>query len=230
VFGVLAEGATYYNNYVMSRGRFVRAQSDADKAVFELLLEGDVKDLPISRLAGAVTAVSLRSDHANISKRPRPEIELVAGEGIRGDAHSGRLIQHVARVAKDPTKPNLRQVHLIHQEFLEELGGKGFSVEAGDLVENILTLGIPLLDLPRGAILHLGSDAQVKITGLRNPCRQLDGVQDGLMMAVLRKNADGSLDRRSGVMAVVLVGGVVRHGERILVESPPPPYEQLTPV
>lgn len=166
-----------------------------------------------------VVSVSSNAVHG-FSKAVAPEIRLVAGLGVEGDAHQGVTVKHRSRVARDPTQPNLRQVHLVHAELLSELAPKGFTVAPGDIGENVLTSGIDLLALPRGARLRLGAEAVVEITGLRNPCSQLDKFQPGLMAATLDRDADGGLVRKAGVMAVVLHGGAVRAGDGIELELP----------
>jgi len=173
-----------------------------------------------------VTAVSRSSSHS-FSKRNRDSIRLLAGLGIEGDAHLGTTVKHRSRVAKDPTQPNLRQVHLIHSELFGELEAKGFDVSAGDMGENVTTRGIDLLSLPAGTRLLLGESAVVQITGLRNPCVQIDRVQRGLMKAVLGKDQQGHVIRKSGVMGVVLEGGEVRPGDAIQVELPAGPHRPL---
>src|ERR1700681_2370309 len=129
-----------------------------------------------------VIAVSLRAGH-HFSKTPSLCIRLLRGLGVAGDAHMGETVKHRSRVAKDPTQPNLRQVHLIHAELFEEMRAKGFAVAPGDLGENITTSGLDLLALPTGTRLHLGPSAVVEITGLRNPCIQIDHFQEGLIAA-----------------------------------------------
>jgi MOSC domain-containing protein YiiM len=173
-----------------------------------------------------VTAVSLSSSHS-FSKPNQASIRLLAGLGVEGDAHLGTTVKHRSRVAKDPTQPNLRQVHLIHSELFEELAEKGYAVAAGDLGENVTTRGIDLLSLPAGARLCLGESAIVEITGLRNPCVQIDRFQKGLMKAVLGKDEQGSVIRKSGIMGIVLEGGEVRPGDAIRVELPPEPHRPL---
>lgn len=173
-----------------------------------------------------VTAVCRSGEHA-FSKPAVDQIMLIAGLGVEGDAHCGVTVKHRSRVAKDPTQPNLRQVHLIHHELIDELVGRGFRVAAGVMGENITTRGIDLLGLAKGALLHLGDQAVVEITGLRNPCKQLDAYQAGLMHAVLDRGPDGELIRRSGVMGVVLQGGCVAAGDPIHVTRPDGPHEKL---
>jgi MOSC domain-containing protein YiiM len=163
-------------------------------------------------------------------KPSRDSILLVAGLGVEGDAHAGTTVKLRSRVARDPSQPNLRQVHLIHAELHEELASRGFAVTPGEMGENITTRGLDLLGLPAGARLRLGPDAVVEITGLRNPCLQLDGIQPGLMEAVLDRAEDGSLVRKAGVMAVVLAGGEVRPGDAIEVEWPERERRPLEPV
>lgn len=171
-----------------------------------------------------------RSGHHTFSKYAEEAITLVPGLGVQGDAHAGETVKHRSRVARDPTQPNLRQVHLIHAELFDELVEQGFAVFPGDLGENITTRGIDLLALPEGAILRLGADARVQVTGLRNPCVQIERFQVGLTAAVLDRAADGSLVRKAGVMGVVLAGGEVRPGSPISVEMPPPPHKSLSVV
>ncbi len=180
-------------------------------------------------MAGVVEAVSQRSVHG-FSKQPRMWIRLLAGLGVEGDAHLGTTVQHRSRVARDPSQPNLRQVHLLHRELLDELQAQGFVIGPGDVGENILTRGLDLLDLPTGAVLRLGSSAEVEVTGLRNPCVQLDRFRPGLMAATLGRDAAGNLVRKAGVMAVVLTGGEVRPGDAIEVIVPPKPHRRLLPV
>jgi len=176
--------------------------------------------------SGTVVAVSRSSEH-RFSKTTQPEIHLVAGLGVLGDAHQGTTVKHRSRVARDPSQPNLRQVHLIHAELHDELATQGFVVAAGELGENVTTRGIDLLGLPRGARLRLGATAVIEVTGLRNPCVQIDRFQPGLLGAVLSRDASGEIRRKSGVMSVVIAGGDVRPGDPIVVELPPQPYEPL---
>jgi hypothetical protein len=178
---------------------------------------------------GTVMAVSRSSGHT-MSKPSRGQIRLLAGLGVEGDAHCGRTIKHRSRVARDPTQPNLRQVHLIHGELHDELAAAGFAVSAGQMGENVTTRGIDLLDLPTGTRLRLGDTAVVEVTGLRNPCAQLDGIQPGLMKATLDRDADGGLVMKSGIMGVVLTGGDVRPGDAIGVELPPAPHVRMQKV
>jgi MOSC domain-containing protein YiiM len=176
-----------------------------------------------------VVAVSLSSRHT-FSKTGQDAITLVEGLGVEGDRHAGVTVQHRSRVRRDPTQPNLRQVHLIHAELHDELRVAGFDVEPGDIGENVTTLGVDLLALPTGTLLHLGDHATVHVTGLRNPCVQLDRFQPGLMQATLGRDGDGSLVRKAGVMGVVVVGGVVRRGDHIRVELPASPHTPLDKV
>ncbi|HEX7241842.1 MAG TPA: MOSC domain-containing protein, partial [Longimicrobiaceae bacterium] len=176
-----------------------------------------------------VTAVS-RSPRHKFSKQNEPSIRLVAGIGVEGDAHAGETVKHRSRVRWTPHLPNLRQVHLIHAELHDELRAAGFAVSAGEMGENVTTRGVDLLALPTGARLHLGGSAVVEVTGLRNPCAQLDGFQPGLMAAVLGRDEHGGLVRRAGVMGVVLAGGEVRPGDPVRVELPPEPHQPLVPV
>lgn len=180
----------------------------------------------VQRMTATIIGLARDGQH-RFSKQPCESLTLLAGLGVEGDAHAGRLVQHLSLMAKDPNTPNLRQVHLIHAELFEELAGKGFSVEPGQLGENITTRGIDLLGLSRGTRLRLGPDALIEITGLRNPCSQIDGLAKGLMAATLDKADDGSVIRKSGVMAVVITGGVVSVGDGIALASVPKEFEAL---
>jgi MOSC domain len=174
------------------------------------------------------TILALARDGAHrFAKQAQERLTLLAGVGVEGDAHAGRLVQHLSRIARDPTTPNLRQVHLIHAELFEELAVKGFVVEPGQLGENVTTRGINLLALSRGTRLRLGPDALIEITGLRNPCNQINGIAPGLMNAVLDQAEDGSLVRKCGVMAVVVSTGEVRVGDPIVLDSMPMGFEAL---
>lgn len=164
------------------------------------------------------------------SKRVVASVRLVAGLGVRGDVHAGATVRHRSRIERAPAAPNLRQVHLLHEELLDELRAAGFGVGPGVLGENVTTRGVPLLELPVGTRLTLGADAVVEITGLRNPCAQLDAIAPGLMAATLDRDSAGARVRKAGVMAVVLVGGDVRAGDGVVVERPPPPHRALSPV
>lgn len=177
-----------------------------------------------------VDAVSCSGAHG-FSKTPQPSVRLIAGEGVEGDAHRGRTVQHLYQVRRDPTRPNLCQVHLFAAEKLEELAAKGFAVSAGELGENVLTRGLDLLALPRNARLHLGVDAVVEVTGLRTPCSQIDNFRPGLLQHMWdERDAEGKRTRRAGIMSVVLAGGEVRAGDRVRVELPPEPHLPLGPV
>lgn len=176
-----------------------------------------------------MTAVSRDGEH-RFSKTTTDVISLLAGLGVVDDAHAGETVQHRSRVAADPTQPNLRQVHLIHAELFDELGDSGYSVRPGQLGENITTRGIDLLALPRSARLHVGPSAVVEVTGLRNPCRQINDFTPGLLRAVVSRADDGSLIRRAGIMAVVEVGGSVTRDDVIEIELPAGPHEWLEPV
>lgn len=180
-------------------------------------------------MSGQVLAVHRSSSHS-FGKFEEDEIVLVEGLGVQGDAHAGATVQHRSRVARDPSAPNLRQVHLLHAELFDELVARGFAVFPGELGENITTRGVDLLALPAGTRLQLGEQAQVEITGLRNPCSQIDRFQPGLTAAVLDRDATGAIVRKTGVMAVVRRGGAVRRGDPIVVHLPDPPHHALQPV
>ncbi|WP_173434312.1 MOSC domain-containing protein [Allosalinactinospora lopnorensis] len=176
-----------------------------------------------------VSAVSRSRTHT-LSKPNQDHIRLLTGLGVEGDAHMGETVKHRSRVARDPSQPNLRQVHLVHAELHDELRAAGFSVSAGEMGENITTRGIDLLGLATGARLHIGAHAVVEVTGLRNPCAQLNEIQKGLMTAVVERDTTGALVRKSGVMGIVLAGGEVRPGDRIRMEVPAGPHRPLEKV
>lgn len=171
-----------------------------------------------------------RSATHSFSKPVQNGIRLLTGLGVEGDAHSGRTVKHRSRVARDPSLPNLRQVHLLHAELHDELRAAGFLVSAGQMGENVTTRGIDLLRLPTGTRLHLGATAVVEVTGLRNPCAQLDHFQPGLMAAVLARDEQGHLVRKAGIMGIVLADGEVRPGDPIHIELPAEPHRPLRPV
>jgi len=173
-----------------------------------------------------VTAVSCSASHS-FSKTIQLSVRLLTGLGVAGDAHAGETVKHRSRVAKGPTQPNLRQVHLIHSELHDELNAAGFDVVAGEMGENITTRGVDLLSLPQGARLHIGDAAVVEVTGLRNPCVQIDRFRKGMMKAVLGRDEQGRLIRKAGVMGIVLEGGDVKPGDAIRVELPSGPHRRL---
>jgi MOSC domain-containing protein YiiM len=177
-------------------------------------------------LTGKVVAVARDSVH-RFSKKLVSEIRIIDGLGVEGDAHLGRTVKHRSRVAIDPAQPNLRQVHLIHSELFEEVRAKGFNVHPADLGENITTAGIDLLALPRGTILRIGDGVELEVTGLRNPCYQINDFQPGLLSAVLSKGERGEIVRKSGIMAVVKTGGIVKAGDVIQSVYPEKPYLPL---
>ncbi len=179
--------------------------------------------------SGHVRAIS-KSDKHTLRKFSCANIHLIEGLGVQGDAHLGKTVKHQSRVAKDPTQPNLRQVHLIHGELFEELAKKGFIVNPGDMGENITTYGIDLLSLPKDTILKIGSDAVVQVTGLRNPCYQLESIQKGLMKAVLDRDKHGQLIRKAGIMGIVLKSGSVEVKDEINVLFPKQPHIKLEKV
>ncbi|MEU4657943.1 MOSC domain-containing protein [Streptomyces sp. NPDC023723] len=177
-------------------------------------------------MRGTVTAVSSNGEYS-FTKPNRPSITLLAGLGVAGDVHAGVTVKHRSRVAQDPTQPNLRQVHLIHEELFAEVGEDGFEVGPGELGENVTTRGIDLLGLPVGTLLRLGGAAVLEVTGLRNPCLQIDAFQDGLLKRVVGRDEAGRIVRRAGIMTVVREGGVVRPGDPITAELPSGPHRPL---
>lgn len=185
---------------------------------------------PDERDAGATVVAVCSAPGHDFSKRVQRSIRLLAGLGVEGDAHLGTTVRHRSRVKKDPTVPNLRQVHLMHSELFDELRAAGFAVGPGDLGENITTRGIALLDLPAGTRLRIGASAVIELTGLRNPCHQIDDFRPGLMSAVLGRDEAGRLVRKSGVMSIVLADGAIEPGDPIAIELPAVPHRALEPV
>jgi MOSC domain-containing protein YiiM len=180
-------------------------------------------------MTATILSVSRAGGHHFI-KQAKPEICLIEGLGVEGDAHAGATVQHLSRIAKNPDQPNLRQVHLIHAELHDELNAAGFDIHPGDMGENILTRGLDLLALPQRTLLQIGAVAIVEVTGLRNPCSQLERFRPGLLKACLCRTPDGQLLRKAGIMAVVRRGGLVRPGDAIQSEHPQGPHLSLQPV
>ncbi len=175
---------------------------------------------------GIITAVSRSADYT-FSKPNQGSIQLIAGLGVEGDAHMGEKVKHRSRIKRNPDAPNLRQVHLMHSELHDEFRTKGFDVSAGQLGENITTRGVDLLNLPKGTRLHLGQSAIVEVTGLRDPCSQIENFQSGLLKACVEKDEQGNIIRKAGVMSIVLAGGEVFPNDSIRVELPPEPHQKL---
>lgn len=179
-------------------------------------------------MIGSIVSVSRSREHT-FSKTPAATITLLAGLGVQGDAHAGETVKHRSRVAADPTQPNLRQVHLIHVELFDDLQQRGFDVTPGQLGENLTTRGVDLLELPVGTLLHVGEEAVIELTGLRNPCAQIDAFRPGLLAAVLGRNEHGRVIRKAGVMGVVQSGGTVKPSDsvRCLLPEPHRPLERV---
>ncbi|MFB9992409.1 MOSC domain-containing protein [Deinococcus oregonensis] len=181
-----------------------------------------------SRDAAPAQVISVAASPVHsFSKQPQPAVSLLAGLGVQGDTHAGHTVQHRSRVAADPTQPNLRQVHLIHAELLDELNAAGFDIQPGDLGENLLTRGVELLALPVGTWLHVGAEAVIEVTGLRNPCSQIEAFRPGVLAAVLGRDEAGNVVRKAGIMGVVVAGGEVRRGDLVRIELPPQPHRAL---
>jgi MOSC domain-containing protein YiiM len=175
---------------------------------------------------GSVIAVAKAPDHG-FSKQVASEIRIIVGQGVEGDAHQGDSVRHRSRVAADPSQPNLRQVHLIHAELFDEVSAKGFDVSPAQLGENITTRGIDLLGLPRGTLLRLGPDVVLEVTGLRNPCAQIENFRPGLLAEVLGRGPQGEIIRKTGIMAIAVSGGMVCAGDLVTAELPAPPHLPL---
>jgi len=181
--------------------------------------------MPVINSIGTVLEVSCSAKH-EFSKQRTSAIRIAAGHGVVGDAHAGELIQHRSRMEIDPDQPNLRQVHLMPVELLEELDRKGFEVDPGDLGENITTRGIDLVSLGRDTILRIGGETVLCVTGLRNPCVQIEKFAPGLLNELAVKS-DGKVRRKAGIMCVALSGGTVRPGDEVSVYHPEGPYIPL---
>jgi MOSC domain-containing protein YiiM len=179
--------------------------------------------------SGTVVAVSRDATH-RFSKVNQDSIRLLAGLGVEGDAHLGVTVQHRSRVATDPTQPNLRQVHFLHAELFDDLRDAGFDVLPGELGENVTTRGVDLLGLPTGTVLRVGPDALVEITGLRNPCLQIDDFDRGLLKEVVGRDEAGEIVRKGGIMGVVLEGGDIRPGDPVEISLPAAPHRPLQAV
>ncbi|WP_343286268.1 MOSC domain-containing protein [Streptomyces sp. AM 4-1-1] len=173
-----------------------------------------------------ITTVSSSGSYT-FTKHNRDSITLLTGLGVEGDVHAGVTVKHRSRMAQDPTRPNLRQVHLIDEELFDELREAGFEVAPGDLGENVTTRGVDLLALPTGTLLTLGDEAVVEVTGLRNPCLQIDHFQDGLLKRVVGRDEAGNTVRKAGIMGVVVAGGTVRPGDPVKTEVPSGPHRPL---
>ena len=176
-----------------------------------------------------VVAVA-RSPRHGFSKQVEPALRLVAGLGVEGDAHLGVTTQHLYRMRLDPSLPNLCQVHLIHAEVFDEMKARGYDIGPGDLGENVCTRGLDLLTLPTGTRLAVGEEAVLEVTGVRNPCKQINAYRAGLMDALLDRAEDGALVRKAGIMSIVLRGGTVKPGDAIAITLPPEPHRKLEPV
>ncbi|KOX15752.1 MOSC domain-containing protein [Nocardiopsis sp. NRRL B-16309] len=172
-----------------------------------------------------VVAVSAGAHHT-FSKPVRPRIRLLTGLGVEGDAHMGTTVKHRSRVAQDPTRPNLRQVHLIHTELFDSLADAGYTLTPGQLGENITTRGLDLLGLSTGTLLNVGTSV-IEVTGLRNPCTQIDAFAPGLLKHLAHRDEQGAIVRRGGVMGVVRAGGTVEPGMAVHVRPPRAPHVPL---
>lgn len=186
----------------------------------------------LTRAANAsphVAAVHRSARHA-FTKHAEACITLLAGLGVEGDAHCGHTVQNRYLKRLDSSRPNLRQVHLLQAELLDELRTQGFEVSAGGLGENISTRGLDMLSLARGTRLHIGADAIVELTGLRAPCVQIDRFRNGLKAQVTTRDARGASIIKAGVMGIVLRGGAICGDDVIVVRPPDGPHAPLEPV
>jgi len=172
-----------------------------------------------------VMSVNQAARH-DVRKTPVAALHLRSGLGADGDAHYGATVQHRYDRRRDPSRLNLRQVHLIGAELLEELGRAGYRIAPGDLGENITTADIDLASLPAATRLHIGSSAVLELTGLREPCVLLDRIAPGLRLAACGERS-GETILRHGAMAIVVAGGEVRAGDAIEISLPPSPHRPM---
>ncbi len=177
-------------------------------------------------ISGSVIAVCSRDAHL-FSKENREEIELIKNFGINGDAHAGMYVKHRSRVKKNPKQLNLRQVHLIPIELLNEMKQHRYDLHPGDLGENITTSGIDLINLPLNSQINIGEEVVLEVKGLRDPCKQIEAFKEGLLKKMITKDADGNLIRKTGIMTIVLGGGIVKPNDKIEVVLPKKPYHKL---
>jgi MOSC domain-containing protein YiiM len=177
-------------------------------------------------VGASVVAVSKDGQH-RFSKQPCAQIILGEGIGVQGDAHAGVTVQHLHRVARDASQPNLRQVHLLPREFFDEAREEGYELGPGDLGENVLTQGLDLAGLSLDTLLRIGAGAVVRVTGLRNPCVQINRFRKGLLKVASGRDESGQVVLKAGIMGVVTTGGIIRPGDRIEVEPPAPPHHAL---
>ena len=175
---------------------------------------------------GKVLAVSASPEHG-FTKMPRDTINLLAGLGVEGDAHAGATVQHLYRKRKDPSAPNLAQVHFLPVELFAEMAALGFTLAPGAMGENVLTEGLDLITLPTGTLFKIGADVLVEISGIRDPCKQIDALGQGLTKAMFARDAEGQVVRKAGIMGVVRVGGLVQSGDAIAVMLPAEPHRRL---
>jgi MOSC domain-containing protein YiiM len=146
-------------------------------------------------VSGRLVSVNVNSSK-EFRKLPRTSGKLIEDFGLEGDRHAGRP---------------LRQVSILNAETVDELAQAGMPVEPGVLGENITLEGLPVMGLAEGVRLRIG-DAELEIVGDRPACRELLDVH---------KNALKALVGRTGKMARVVKGGMVRPGDPIeLIEEP----------
>jgi len=174
--------------------------------------------------------VGLARDGRNgFSKSAMDTICLIQGQGVEGDAHSGPFVRHRYLARRQPRLPNLRQVHLIPSELFEALRNAGYDLHPGDLGDNIATAGLDLETLPMGALLDLGSEACIELTGLRTPCVLIDRFRTGLKRQMVCSEPVAPRFR-CGVMSIVRTGGRLAVGDPIRVRLPPKPWTDLPAV
>lgn len=178
-------------------------------------------------MQGKVIAVSKSATHS-LSKYNQESIKLIPDWGVEGDAHAGKTVQHLYLVRTDPTRRNNRHLHLFLQEMLDELAEKSFDLTPGQVGENLTTQGLPLMDMPVGTKLYIGDEVCLELTGLRDPCGQLNGIYPGLKAAMLDKDEQGNTIYRGGLYGVIRTGGVVKPGDTLRVELPPEPHVAMT--
>jgi len=163
----------------------------------------------MTELVGHVISVCKNSE-PGLPKLRTDQIFLIADFGVKGDYHAGKFIRHRWLAKKDPTRLNNRQVLLIDDSILADIGKEGISPKPGELGENITLEGIKLMRQPIGTKFQIG-DAVVELTEIRRPCYQLNAIHPNLQNTVMPDKEDEST-WNAGMLATVIKGGTVQSG------------------